>query len=99
MSIETVLDVGTDDLTAEDHALLEALSEMKSEDYDAPRTTSTQFGYVIWPGDEDSASYEIADLQRRGASRALIRILTHAYEKGVFMINIDDDSGDTVEDA
>lgn len=97
-SIETVLDVGTEDLTAADHALLEALSELNSEDYDAPRTTSTQYGYVIWPGDEDSAEDEIADLQRRGASPALLRIVTYAHEKEVFMINIDRDSDGLPDD-
>jgi hypothetical protein len=90
-SIETVLDVGTEGLTAGDHALLEALSEQLSEDYEAPRTTSTQHGYVIWPGDEDSAEDEIADLKRRGASPALLRIVAYARAKGVFMINLDRD--------
>lgn len=39
------------------------------------------------------------DLQQRGASRGLLRILAYAYKKKVFMINIDRDSDDSVGDA
>ncbi len=98
MSIETVLDVSTEGLTKEDHFLLEELAGMHSGDYEAPRVTSTEYGYVIWPGDDDSQPYEIDDLRKRGASPVLLGIVKHAFRKGVFMINIDRDSTDTIED-